>query len=511
LVRVQNNHYTFYNMRKQVLLYSLLFILVSTLQAQTDIDALRYATPNVQGTARNASVGNTMGTIGAEISALSTNPAGIGKFSSTEFSITPAISINNTSADYLNQSQKTSKVNFQLNNLGVVISSRYANTSAAKKWNGLKFGFAINRLANFNEKYYFGGLNSQNSLLTSYGDLLKDRSIIQSEEDAKTKYPFGASIAYQLGLITSDSVGNIYVATDSATMQQDFTISRTGGINELAIGVASVYNDKIMLGASIGIPFLNYTERILLQETDALHTIDDLNNFSNLNYLKTRGVGFNVKVGIIGMPIQNLRLSLSLQTPGILFMRDAYLTSMEVDYASLSEILTGDSPDGNSRYKYVQPWKLNAGVGYIHKFGFLAVEYELSDAGNSKFKFNLDDISTKMYENSVNTSIKGKYGLFHTIKSGVEFKYKSVRFRGGVQYRTSPFKSAAAPTNITTSSLTYSAGIGYRGTRFFIDFAYLQTHNKEIFVPYTTNAGNVPSAVLSVKKPAILLTVGYKL
>lgn len=59
-------------------------------------------------------------------------------------------------------------------------------------------------------------------------------------------------------------------------MQQDFTISRTGGINELAIGVASVYNDKIMLGASIGI-LLNYTERILLQETDALHTIDDSN------------------------------------------------------------------------------------------------------------------------------------------------------------------------------------------------------------------------------------------
>lgn len=46
--------------------------------------------------------------------------------------------------------------------------------------------------------------------------------------------------------------------------------------------------------------------------------------------------------------------------------------------------------------------EVNAGVGYIHKL-ILAVEYELSDAGNSKFKFNLDDISTKMYENSVNT------------------------------------------------------------------------------------------------------------
>ena len=68
-------------------------------------------------------------------------------------------------------------------------------------------------------------------------------------------------------------------------------------------------------------------------------------------------------------------------------MKDAYSTSMEVDYASLSEILTGDSPDGAYKYKYVQPWKLTAGAGYIHKYGFVSAEYEMSDAGSSKFKF----------------------------------------------------------------------------------------------------------------------------
>lgn len=497
-------------MRKQVFIFGLMVTLVSALYAQTDIDALRYSTPSVQGTARNIALGNTMGTIGAEVSSLSTNPAGIAKFSSTEFSISPAIAINKSSSTYLDNTIKDGKVKFQLTNLGIIIVSRYAN-STTKKWNGLKFGFALNRLANFNDVYSFGGLNTKNSLLTSYGDQLKDRNVIQSEEDAETKYPFGASIAYQLGLITSDSSGNIYTAADSNSIQQDFTITRSGGINELAIGVASIYKEKIMFGASIGVPIVNYTERILLKESDNQNTIDDLNNFSNLNYLKTRGVGFNLKVGIIAMPVKNLRLSLAIQTPGVLFMKDAFLTSMEVDYASLSDILTGDSPDGASKYKYIQPWKLTTGAGYIHKYGLVSVEYELSDASNSKFKLNLKDADSKNYENFVNNNIKSKYGLFHTIKAGVEFKYDPIRIRGGVQYRTSPFKNSAAPTNTTTSSLTYSAGFGYRGKHIYADIAYVQTNFKEVFVPYQTNANDVPAALLSTKKPAIVVTVGYKL
>ena len=498
-------------MLKQVFIFSLLAIFISFANAQTDVDALRYSTPDVQGTARNIALGNTMGTIGADISSLSTNPAGIAKFSSTEITLSPAIAINRTKSAYLSNNLNDGKVKFQLTNFGVVIAKKYTTTNEKKNWNGVKFGFALNRLANFNEQYSFSGYNANNSLLTAYGDLLKNRDIIQSEEDAKTKYPFGASIAYQLGLITSDSIGNIYTAADSAGLQQVFIIKRSGGINELAIGIGSIYKDKIMIGASVGVPVVNYIERISLTETDSKNLIDDLNSYSNLNYVKTSGVGFNLKVGIIAMPVKNLHLSLAIQTPGILFMRDAYLTSMEVDYASQSVILTGDSPDGSSKYKYVQPWKLTAGAGYIHKYGFIVTEYELSDAGNSKFRFNTSDANSKIYENDVNNNIKGKYGLFHTIKAGVEFKFDPVRIRGGIQYRTSPFKSAAAPTQFNTSSLTYSAGFGYRGKHIFADLAYFQTNSKEMFVPYQTNNSEVPAATLSSKKPAIVFTVGYKL
>src|SRR4051812_41700439 len=135
-------------MRKQVIIYSLLSILVSYSYAQTDIDALRYSTPSVQGTARNIALGNTMGTIGADISSLSTNPAGIGKYTSTEFSISTAISINKTNSIYHGNRTDNSKAKFQLTSLGIVIARKYADPDASKKWNGFKFGFALNRLAN---------------------------------------------------------------------------------------------------------------------------------------------------------------------------------------------------------------------------------------------------------------------------------------------------------------------------------------------------------------------------
>lgn len=494
-------------------LYASLLILLShtIMRAQTDVDALRYALPNVQGTARNMALGNTMGTIGSDISNISTNPAGIAKYSSSEFVLTPAISINKSSSTFIGNTTKDSKTKFQLANIGAVISRNNNNNST---WNGLKFGFAVNRLANFNSNYYFSGYNDKNSLLNVYYEKLNDRSIITDSTDAADKYPFDASIAYQLGLITIDSTGRTYTATNNGNMQQEFQIKKSGGINELAISAGSMYKDKIMVGASVGVPIINYTEHIRLEEKDVRDAAYDLNSFVNETYLKTKGVGFNLKVGIIGMPVNGLRLSLAVQTPGIIFMRDAYQTHMEADYASASVVYTGDSPEGASKYKYIQPWKLTAGAGYIHKYGLIAVEYDLSDAGASKFKYSSADGNTKAYENNMNDLIRQKYGVFHTIKVGVEFKYDPIRIRGGIQYRTSPFKKDFTPTGVNTSTLIYSAGIGYRGKHFFADIAYVQTNFKELFVPYhlDTKAWNpVPDATLNTKNPLIVLTLGYKL
>lgn len=498
-------------MYKHILISFFIFITFHPLHAQTDVDALRYATPNVQGTARNMALGNTMGTIGSDISSVSTNPAGIAKYSSTEIVLTPAISISNSSSSFINNTTKDSKLKFQLANIGVVVSR---TNSDKGDWNGLKFGFAVNRLANYNSKYFFSGYNDKNSLLNSYYEKLNDRSYITDSADAADNYPFDASIAYQLGLITIDSTGRTYTATNNGNMQQEFQIQKSGGINEVALGFGSMYKDKLMIGASIGLPIINYTERIHLEEKDVRDSAYDLISFVNENYLRSRGFGFNLKVGIIATPINGLRLSFAIQTPSLIFMRESYSTHMEVDYASASVIYTGDSPDGSSKYNYRQPWKVTLGTGYIHKYGLISFEYDVSDAGSSKINFGSMDINSKPYENYLNNLIRQKYGVFHTIKVGVEFKYDPIRIRGGIQYRTSPFKKEFAPDGVNAATLIYSAGFGYRGKHFFADIAYVQTNSKELFVPYqlsTASWNPVPAATLSTKNPLIVLSLGYKL
>ena len=57
---------------------ALCFLGLGRIQAQTDADLLRYSMLNPVGTARYNAMGGAFGALGANFTALSTNPAGIG-------------------------------------------------------------------------------------------------------------------------------------------------------------------------------------------------------------------------------------------------------------------------------------------------------------------------------------------------------------------------------------------------------------------------------------------------
>ena len=73
-------------------------IAISTLTAtaQNEVDALRYSTQNLTGSARYSAMGGAFGSLGGEFSALSSNPAGIGMYQFTEFTFTPSFNVNST-------------------------------------------------------------------------------------------------------------------------------------------------------------------------------------------------------------------------------------------------------------------------------------------------------------------------------------------------------------------------------------------------------------------------------
>ncbi len=501
-------------MKKNVVFLGLLMSIVCLLHAQTDIDALRYSLTNFQGTARNISVGNTMSSVGADISNVHTNPAGLAKYSATEISVTPGVSFYKSNSEFLNNKISQNKIKFQLGSAGIVFGKRSADEENKKKWSKPTFAIDISRLSNYNEKYFMSGYNADNSILNAYWEKLNDRSVITDSMTAVTQYPFDASLAFALGLITIDTLGNTYTATNNGNMTQSIQINRTGGMDEAAIGIASEYKDKLMLGLSLGIPFVSYSENMILTEKDDSNYAAHLTSFSVENRLKTTGTGFNLKAGVIYSPISNLKIALSVQTPGLIFMKDRFYSHMEADYDSLSVILTADSPDGEFKYRYRQPWKMGLGASYVHKYGFVATEYELSDVSNSKFNFKSSAAADIAYENFVNSNIKNKYGLTHTLKVGTEFKIQKFRIRAGFQYRSTPFDKAAQPTAFKTYALTYSGGLGYRGNHFFVDATFVQTQTKEMYIPYTIDSSfwlsSAPEAKLSISKPAVFVTLGYK-
>ena len=59
----------------------------------------------------------------------------------------------------------------------------------------------------------------------------------------------------------------------------------------------------------------------------------------------------------------------------------------------------------------------------------------------------------------------------------------------------------------------YTAGIGYRGTRFFADLAYVHTQYKDYYTPYSyTDASGTqePGVFNSFRSNMLVATIGFK-
>lgn len=68
--------------------------------AQTAYDAVRYAGDELNGTARFVGMGGAMGALGADISTIGTNPAGIGLFRGHDLSTSFGMNSTKTESDF---------------------------------------------------------------------------------------------------------------------------------------------------------------------------------------------------------------------------------------------------------------------------------------------------------------------------------------------------------------------------------------------------------------------------
>ena len=512
---------------KKYLLLPFLFTSI-IIYAQVPEDAIRYSFYPQSGTARNMAVGGVMGSLGGDINATYVNPAGLGFYKTNEFVITPAFFINNNKANFRKNNSKNNKNNFGFGTTGWV----FGHTNRNNPQSSSALSIAITQTANFNNEIRYKGLNDHSSFSEQFvEEFAKSGLSIDRVLDNNSPYPYTSAPALYTYLIDTVTIGGVvqvkgapeYILDAGQALQQEMIKKTKGAISELAIGFAHNSKDKWFIGATLGIPLVNYTSNTFFKESDTSgNTANHFKQFKYTDDFTTKGIGLNAKIGIIYRPQDYIRLGLAIHTPAYMFLRDTRTTTLLTDvenpvaqFSVSSQIFTNNQP-GEAKYIQSTPLKAIISASYVFREikdvkkqkGFISADIEYVHHKGSRFSSDNETVTDeeKIYYKALNRVVKKDYKGNFNFRVGGELKFNIIMARLGFAYYGNPYKDAA----YKASRMLLSGGLGYRNKGFFVDLTYVHAMSKDVSFPYRLEDRANTYATLKQDRGHIVATVGLK-
>ena len=552
-------------MKKICLFTGLLFLSCNiNLFAQgSEVDAFTLSNAGLGGTARSISMGGAFGALGGDISVISSNPAGLGVYRSSEISGTLDLSMAKTSTDWSGMKMNDSRTRFSPNNFGFEL---YFPTSggAIRNWN---LGFSYNRLKNFNRRHKMES-NRQPNSIASYIATRASNAFIDrdgnydgiSEYDlmfGKGYNPFNNNdlAGHWLPILGYDArmIGNMTNGPDGVYQSEfgeannggwnayspDYTylsVSESGSMDEYNIGFGMNVSNFMFLGASVSVTDINYKYSSGYEEWFSTNRSKDDYLFLR-NWLNTEGTAVSVNVGAI-MNLQMLRLGVAYNSPRWYDMTDyydAHAGTRNSRYEVDPELDSFTPENSYSEYEFRTSGKwIFSGAVILGQSAIVSADYEIMNYNNMRY-FGRDYYNNKV-DYDVNYDIKEDYTWAHTLKLGAEIKLNpQFALRAGYMMQTSPMREQLASNDVevlpagtvphftVTSNPTnyYTFGFGYRFTpNFYMDLACVYRYNSSDAYAFSNTYYDesefdiqpIPSvpAKLITKTTRIALTLGYK-
>lgn len=490
---------------KKIFIAVLGIFMGSAISAQTLNDAVRYSSLLPGGTARTMGAGGSFGAMGGDFGVLTINPAGLADFRSSDLSFSFSFNSGNTDALYNGITENTKHTNEPvLENIGIVFHSR---PSGSLKTSNIAIG--LNQYNNLRQKFDYSG-DTFGSITDRFAELANGRT-----SDAFDL--FEAGLAWEAGAIYDFDEDLIYETdlqnTDSVNKSQN--VSRSGKINELVFAWAGKFSNNLNLGIGIGIPFISFEENKLYEESDPNSEVEFFDNLSFSEQLATSGTGFNFKVGLGYTVEQVIRLGLAYQSPTYFSLDDNYENNLSYSFTDSDgpQTITSRSPEGRFEYKLTTPSRLTGSIGTIVNMdkikGFVNLDVQYVDYSSNNFNLtsNTNDPSEVNYERELNDEISGDLQSALNFNLGGEIAIEKVRFRAGLGLIGSPYTNSEEDFN-----KVYSLGTGFRGDRFYIDFAYqLRTFNETYTAYRVVNEVNNPTINVDSDAKKFIFTLGFKI
>lgn len=465
--------------------------------AQSDIDALRYSQQMPSGSARFTGMAGSFGALGGDISSLSQNPAGVAVYRKNEFSFTPAFYRMNTSSTYNGLNSTDTKNNFNFSEVGLAAAFvNQRNDSMNSGWVSTNLALGYNRLNSFHSRTDIFGY-SNGSLFT---DAVAASVNGTSPENLDQ---FGSRMFFDFYLIdTVPGQQSQYRGGLPAgySYMQHRNSETAGALAETVISFGGNYANKLYIGATVGLPKIRYTEDAYYEEIDHTDSITPFANYRYYSYLKTNGNGFNFKIGAIYRITDWLRLGGAVHTPSFFRMTDTYDNRLVMNYDN-GETFEEESPAGSFKYKLTTPMRAIGSIGVvIKKRALVNFDYEFVDYPSAVLR------SSPNAFHEINPAIKEKYQSAGNLRAGTEIRFDPVLFRLGYALYGSPYKPGVNDAHTGISS--YSGGIGFRESNYFIDLAYVLTRYSENY--YLYDPSTTSPARNDYNSSNFVITLGWK-
>jgi hypothetical protein len=485
-------------------------------QAQDFIDnALLFSRLKPGGSARIQALGGAQVSLGGDYSSALSNPAGLGMFNRSEFTISPALTFHNASSTYFGNETEDAKSTFNVPGLSVVIHHPGRSETG---FLGGSFAISLTRTNDFNQDYKISGVNNESSIIDYF---IEDAGDIDPDEllfDGSYFYSL-TGLAYNNYLIEDrvDGNGNFYYDSQllfTSGTQEEIS-QRKGSQYQWSIAYGANFSDKFFAGATLGITTLRYKLNQVFKEYNLNYPSGSdvaLRDFSIQENYDIRGSGVNFSIGGIYRPLDFIQIGASFTTPTYYQITDTYTADLQSNWNNY-DYYPDDPTDDNlnsvseefdqplvSEYNLTTPMKVSTGISLITKFGLISSDVEFVNYSKAKYKSDIaDDFEGE------NDGIKDEYKSVINYRLGAEYRFQEYRLRAGVNYLADPL---ARSGNSDRSVVGFSGGLGYRGKEFYVDFAGLYNQTKSQRIPYFIS-GPDPVSTQKFQNTNFILTFGF--
>lgn len=542
-------------MKKIFLSACLLSLFMAHAHAQETYENTKLIDNDLNGTARYVGMGGAMEALGADISVINSNPAGIGLFRRSSGSVSFGL----VSQDGASSFKYGNKTNASFDQAGFVYSLRDGRRTF------INFGFNYHKSKNFD--YILNaasGLNGASQHKLSYMKALaNENNLDKTSSGWRGKFAYTSQLdnLYYNTLMMTSSDGFFY----NDASGYEFGRAETGYIGEYDFNTSVNVNDRVYLGITIGIHDVHYTGHSLYNEALVNLNNQTAGDITVNDERRITGTGYNASFGIILRPVDAspFRIGLSVSTPTWYDLKTSnYTYLINNTKADGGGKLQGDYPNyttGESyEFKLFTPWKFGVSLGHtVGNYLALGASYEYADYSRLDTRVNDGydvDYWGDVYEHSssdepMNRLTRETLKAVSTLKIGAEAKvmpnfavragynYVSPMFKkegykdGNIDSYGSNYSSATDYTNWEATN-RYTVGIGYTLGKMSFDLAYQYAQTNGKFHPFadsyldytypgqdsngndvtmTESLDNYANAVkVSNKRNQLLLTLTYR-